>query len=463
MNRKYKFLLVLLAAITIVGLCFSTYIVKAKFPGTAKSEDEQQIKKVINQYFETRYVAHKRLQLDSFDMMIADQSANSEMQKEIDKINLEIYHATVFQLQYQSYQFFLDYGKVEIDSKSNTASVELIEGSDVVYQTFAPTVSEMRNMQHSILLKKENGNWKIKADNYEDYFWRVLKSAKSSTDDIRKGIDEAEKQWKTQLSNPTPFLSTSASLSGSLFHRISYYDRDGAMIYARDYYNNPNPYYPNFSRDCTNFVSQAMFEGGNEPMTGYYNIYGQYNHDGGWYIYKTGENSWDRSTSWAGVDQLKAFLIDNTFDWEKGPSGVEYASPSSLEPGDIIQYNWPNEIPYDPNDPNTWYVWDHSVMVMGQNNGTPMVVGRSPNVYNQPYTYFLNLHPDYYGVRFIHIRSPQIYLPTINNSSGMAIPNFVGSYPAPGQDFINSTGADLGYPAPVENIINKQNQAYPGP
>lgn len=40
------------------------------------------------------------------------------------------------------------------------------------------------------------------------------------------------------------------------------YDRTKAVSYANAYWNKRPTNFPNFSNDCTNFVSQAVFKGG---------------------------------------------------------------------------------------------------------------------------------------------------------------------------------------------------------
>lgn len=47
------------------------------------------------------------------------------------------------------------------------------------------------------------------------------------------------------------------------------YDRDGASNYAINHAGNPNPNYYNYENiggDCTNFISQAIYEGGGASM-----------------------------------------------------------------------------------------------------------------------------------------------------------------------------------------------------
>ncbi len=191
------------------------------------------------------------------------------MQKEFDKLDLEVYKASVFQLKYQSYQYFLDFTDIKIDSSINTATVGLTEGCDIVFEVSSPSVSQMRGQKHIIQLQKESGVWKIVADGYEDYLWRLIKGSKLSYSDLRKGITESASQWTKQLAtareNPS-IITQPFSSSLSSYHTISYYKRNQAVEYAHNHWSPEtyNPAYPDFGKgdnglDCTNFVNQAMY------------------------------------------------------------------------------------------------------------------------------------------------------------------------------------------------------------
>ncbi len=189
-------------------------------------------------------------------------------------------------------------------------------------------------------------------------------------------------------------------------------------------------------------------------MTGATNINGVT--IGGWFYYGPSQ----RSTSWAGVDQLYEFLINETYLWTLGPSGMELNSPIGLEIGDIIQYDWKNVSPQD-----TW-VFNHSVIVVSASNaGYPLIASHSPELYMFPYTYFISLHQqnDYpVRVHYIHILSStrDAYLPSITKS-GVTL---TSGYPAPGQNLSTNNNINASYPAPVQNNKSAEpGQAYPAP
>ena len=68
------------------------------------------------------------------------------------------------------------------------------------------------------------------------------------------------------------------------------YNGSDAASYAKQYANGYNPAYPVFGADCTNFVSQCVYDGGMPMLVG--------GTDAHWYIY----NEDERSPSWAGAD-----------------------------------------------------------------------------------------------------------------------------------------------------------------
>lgn len=104
------------------------------------------------------------------------------------------------------------------------------------------------------------------------------------------------------------------------------YNRNKVYQYAKKWAYSRNPRYYNYDSiggDCTNFVSQCIFEGCNEM---------NYNRSNGWY-YINGNN---KSPSWTGVEFLYDFLVNNKGE---GPRGKE-VTINKLDIGDIIQLNF---------------------------------------------------------------------------------------------------------------------------
>ncbi len=154
------------------------------------------------------------------------------------------------------------------------------------------------------------------------------------------------------------------------------YIRTQAVEYARKWAYGRNPEYYNFDSvggDCTNFVSQCLYQG-SKVMN-----YDKY----GWY-YKNGNN---KSASWTGVEYLYKFLLNNN---RIGPYAEE-ASIQTIEIGDVIQLSF---------DGNTFV---HSLLVIHKDNNATLEntliashtfdnFGKSVSLYN------------FKKIRYIHIK-----------------------------------------------------------
>lgn len=141
------------------------------------------------------------------------------------------------------------------------------------------------------------------------------------------------------------------------------YNRYGAVNYARTYagyyddnpyYRNYNPYYRPMDNDCTNFVSQALWQGGGIPMVDAW-WRTKYDKDD-WYYYHKGTDSFDSnyddnwSWSWSKVGTLYYHITSRL--------GKQVYSESEVQLGDIVQVDGA-----DGSAPNG--VWDHSMVVTG--------------------------------------------------------------------------------------------------
>ncbi len=101
------------------------------------------------------------------------------------------------------------------------------------------------------------------------------------------------------------------------------YNRQAALLYARQWAYRRNPAYYDFEElggDCTNFVSQCLYAG-----VGVMN----YTPDYGWYYISLS----DRSPSWTGVEFLYNFLVNNR---SVGPYGHRVSS-RMVQAGDVVQ------------------------------------------------------------------------------------------------------------------------------
>lgn len=135
------------------------------------------------------------------------------------------------------------------------------------------------------------------------------------------------------------------------------YNRSGAVNYAYKYVGNENdnPFYKNYnpayyksSSDCTNFVSQALKEGGGIPIVDAWWRFWFDKDD--WYYYRKGTDNFDSKNddSWSWSWTKASTLYSNI----KSRLGAEVSSPDKLEVGDIVQFDF-----------NKDGIWDHSAIV----------------------------------------------------------------------------------------------------
>ncbi len=154
------------------------------------------------------------------------------------------------------------------------------------------------------------------------------------------------------------------------------YNRERAVAYARRWAYSFNPLFYNFSDiggDCTNFASQCLLAGG--LMMNFTPVFG-------WYYLSVN----NRSPSWAGVNELYDFLINND---GVGPRAVEI-DLSEIENADLIQLDFDNDGSFD-----------HTPIVVDKGLGTPDTVLLAAHSYpalDRPLSTY-----NYQNLRCLHI------------------------------------------------------------
>lgn len=120
----------------------------------------------------------------------------------------------------------------------------------------------------------------------------------------------------------------------------SAYTGTNAAAYADNWATARNGSYPQFSSDCTNFVSQAASHGGYP-----FRNTGGSGTDSWWFLPASVTGSvWQYSTSWVNVQAYYNFLLN---DYPGGiPEGTDvgsathYYTPDAEVTGDVIVYDW---------------------------------------------------------------------------------------------------------------------------
>lgn len=433
-NKSRHFYTVIVISILSAIICFKVVQVRADQLQFVNPVEKEKIIESVKMYFEARYRSRITLQMPDFGGLIDESSQeNTFPQLELEKLEVELYHAKVKQLKYSEAKFILEFTDIQVDEDAQIATILVIEGHDVVFEKYEPTVSNMRNLQHRITLRKDDDTWKITSDDYDDYLWRMIKATKMSKEELLFSIDATINRTSGigEDQGDETFCSLPDDQSSHPYYR------NGAVAYAHQWATVPRPYNPKYydftddGGDCTNFVNQAIHEGSQAEMVfGGTHGYGQL----GWYIYSGS----DYASAWTGVSNLYDFItqywvwprpgIDDP-DGPGGPEGCQvYNNYAALE-GDLVQFEWD-----DDHDTS----WDHTVIIVRKETppGAPdnpsfYVAGHSDDIDNYPLSSFI-----YQGRRFIRVERidgyAKVYIPLgFKDSSGYPLNTVTNPYPAP--------------------------------
>ena len=319
--------------------------------------EEEKIKALIDAYFTLRYEGQKLLEAQDFSVLVEDNTL-SWVKLEKDRREIELYIASTFGLRYQSYAFTINYNSIEVTN--NKAVVQLQQSHQVVYEATTPEISELTNLVHTLTLHSKGGVWVIYKDEYQDEFTKLLTT--TPKEKIKQQIDYNYENSRKSIVTTTETLALTRQ-AFSLLSLPSYsYNRSAANTFS---YNNAlilqapiptaikNAYqtiygvpYPsnwpttyknedNNGGDCTNFVSQSIFEG-SSYTNGDASYFNPTPDDYNWY-YKFSQYP-QGSTTWIRVGWLYDYLL-NTDTSKRGPYGIAIGSSSfctSINPGDPI-------------------------------------------------------------------------------------------------------------------------------
>lgn len=161
-------------------------------PTIAVFTPEQEIlKSVIQSYFDIRYLAFNSLQLDGLGDLVSDEpDAKVFLDAELGKLAVRVKHIRLNNLRYADYKYFLDFRNIVVDESFQTTTILVVEENEVIYELSMrldpvdPIVSHAYNIEHTIVLRKEQDQWKIVSDYYNDYLWRMLRQTGNSTDEV---------------------------------------------------------------------------------------------------------------------------------------------------------------------------------------------------------------------------------------------------------------------------------------
>ncbi|RDC51326.1 hypothetical protein DVA85_14230 [Acinetobacter sp. RIT592] len=246
----------------------------------------------------------------------------------------------------------------KIDNFSNEISYEELSNDENILKIDVKNIINFKYQDsdmpssieenHIMYLQKENGKYKVIRDLYDseedlnsldskygkdDSSYKLFVDNKKSVYDnnINKIMTDIEND-KNKISDIDSNENESTSNSGNRVKRyVRYrYDGNGAARWA---VANCKSIGSDYSADCTNFVSKAMFNGGHLPV------------DKTWYHH---------SGAWNRVIELRNWLISKGY-------AREYDNYKHAYKGDIIQYK------------NKGNVWRHSVIVTTRTSSYPYV------------------------------------------------------------------------------------------
>lgn len=420
-------ILIITLIMAIVTLSIVTTNASADRARTEYLAEEAEIREVVRNYFDRRYRSRATNQVEDFQELTDNSpQSTSFILSETEKLEIEIYNAEIHQLRYYQFKYFIDFNDIVIDVDNQTATVSLVEGHDVVFEISEmvaeadPIVSKMRNLEHTIILKKIKDGWKIVSDNYDDYLWRFLKATNHSKGELIFMISGGQEE----MSIPAQVESVTSLCNLPADESVHPYNRSGAVVYAHQYAENPNPAYYYFpDADCTNFVNQAIHHGSNAEEVGS-NTYGWY------YNYYNSYYDNDYSASWADVQFLYNFITQYNV-WDKGPEGCEINNDYAALEGDLVHFEWDDDT-----------IWDHAMIIVERQedpydpyNPTFYVAGHSDDVDDYPLNSII-----YESRRFVRIERidgyANVYLSLVIQNSSVRTLNqpqsiYSNPYPAP--------------------------------
>lgn len=246
-------------------------------------------------------------------------------------------------LKYIGEKFYLPYNKYDIGLtiekvifEDGVWFVKVLENSIITFKDTSIEPVEFVDIQHEIKIQYENGNFKIINDSYSDIITMQIEG--SSDAEILAAIDQNSfNQYLILDNNKLGEINRRQNMVSA-----NSYNRSAAVNYANTWKNSTNT--QKFFRenpDCTNFVSQAVYQGTNNVMSVPDNYSTKWYYDA---YTRTG------SYAWVNVGGFYNFLTSNS---GRGPLG--YSSGSYfcyLAPGDVVVMKYSDS-----------GAWRHAVLV----------------------------------------------------------------------------------------------------
>ena len=162
-------------------------------PVSPYEAEHEEIRKVIDAYFDKVYSMHNSFQLDGFgDTVSTSDEANGFLKTELRKRAVEIVWARQNFLRYASYDYTLDYSEIVVFDAGQRARANFTEGNGIVYELSIPSriETQMSGVKHIMNLKKEQDGWKIIYDVHNDQSHRSLYAPTPFPKDVLDELDQ---------------------------------------------------------------------------------------------------------------------------------------------------------------------------------------------------------------------------------------------------------------------------------
>ncbi len=307
-------------------------------------QDEQAIQNTIVEYYDRSYHSWSTLELDSFDDLIDLNSV--QMKNYLTSLEGTVYRWSQIAKTApeevearEKYDLFYDFDEISFSNNGTKAVVSVtLSGETEGTPTYPIFVSLGTNM---FSVEKMDGQWKITGHTYDD----IILYEESLSQEIALDTDAINKELVQQ--NDVEVTSAQMKESDDLmaYPYTDYsYSASRAAAYAKAYCKSGNSKFYSSSKDCTNFVSQAVSYGFGSKSS--YSDFSSYrmvttsSYSTGWYA-----GSGGGSSSWEGVSAHWNYMTSSKTG-QPGPR-VSKIAVSAIKTGDVMQIDFNKDGTYD--------------------------------------------------------------------------------------------------------------------
>lgn len=259
------------------------------------------------------------------------------------------------------------------DVKGRKAKVAVTETTTLTYEKVRGDEPKATGFQahHELTFTADrHGDWQLTGIRDTDEGLAVNQTAKPSVAPMVATVTSTTPSApKASTSYPGPANAKNFTASGL--------DYKAMAAYAKQYWSDYNPAYPNFNGhgaggDCTNFVSQALKAGGWKHVPGYVYDYTK------WF-----GNADIQSDSFVGVNEWSWFA-------QNSKRTTSLTNVYQLDVGDVLQ------VDFDKDGSK-----DHTMIVTSRSRGVPYLTYHSTNTYSRSVASVLASYPNaaYYAYR----------------------------------------------------------------